>query len=282
MEPAKKEVNKAIEELDKAKTKFKTFEDTQKVPSYFEGGSKEYFTFLTQQVKDRAAELKNREAALKDREAASISLSQLEFQKASSTKPPKRARSGSSYQSTQLSQDSFRKRVVARDKVCVLSKMDSKFCEAAHIIAKCNFTVNDIQAKKLWDQKFPGCCDNPEHRVMDIRNGILLAKWIHDAFDVFELTIRKEGAIYKVETQLIVGSPELLSFNGKTIQFDTDKKHEWPREEFLNFHNECFDDKKALLEAASEEYTDQEYEDDTLAERAESVKKSNIWLEHTF
>ena len=203
----------------------------------------------------------------------------MEFQKASSTKPPsgnKRARSESS-QSTQLTQSSFRQRVVQRDKVCALSLVDSKFCEAAHIIAKCNFTVNDIQAKKLWDQKFPNCCDNPEHRVMDIRNGILLAKWIHDAFDIYDITIRKEGAIYKVETQVIVGCPELLSYNGKTIRFDSDKQHEWPREEFLNFHNECFDDKRVLLEAAAEEYSDQDYEE-TLAERAESVQKSNNWL----
>ena len=66
----------------------------------------------------------------------------------------------------------------------------------------------------------------------------------------FDLTIRKEGAFYKAETQLIVGSSELLTYNGKIIQFDSDKKHEWPREEFLSFHNECFDDRKVFLEAA--------------------------------
>jgi hypothetical protein len=241
--------------------------------AFFDIEKKEYFTFLTQQVKDR-------EAALKDRAAELISLSQLEFQKkASSTKPPpsgsKRARSGSS-KSTQLTQPSFRQRIIVRDKVCVITGKEQESCQAAHIIAKCNFTINDIQANKLWDEKFPGCCDNPEHRVMDVRNGLLLWNPIHTAFDNFELTLRKEGNVFKVETQTLIGSQLILSYNGKTIQFNAERRHEWPREEFLKFHNECFDDRSVALRAAAEEYSDEEeYED------RESVKKSKAWLEQT-
>ena len=50
-------------------------------------------------------------------------------------------------------------------------------------------------------------------------------------------------------------------------------------EEFLKFHNECFDDKKVALTAAAEEYSDEEeeYKEALL----ESVKKSKIWLDQT-
>ena len=112
---AAEEVNKAKKELDNAREEFNTFKaDNPK--AFFDIEKKEYFTFLNQQVKDRAAELKDREAAL-------ISLSQLEFQKTENTKPPsgsKRARSGLS-KSTQLSQHSFRQRIIVRDKVCVIT-----------------------------------------------------------------------------------------------------------------------------------------------------------------
>jgi hypothetical protein len=271
---AGKELDHAREELDHAREELNHFKATKQVPSYFEGSPKEYFTFLNQQVKDR-------EAALEKREAALISLSQLEFQKkASSTKPPppsgsKRARSGSS-QSTQLTQASFRQRIIVRDKVCVITGKEQESCQAAHIIAKCNFTINDIQANKLWDERFPGCCDNPEHRVMDVRNGLLLWNPIHTAFDNFELTLRKEGNVFKVETQTLIGSQLIHSYNGRTIQCNAERRHEWPREEFLKFHNECFDDRSVASRAAAEEYSDEEeYED------RESVKKSKVWLEQT-
>jgi hypothetical protein len=258
---AAEEVNKAIKELDNAREDLNTFK-AENPMAFFDIEKKEYLTFLTQQVKDRAAELEKREAAL-------ISLSQLEFQKTENSKPPsgsKRARSGSS-KSTQLSQSSFRQRIVARDKVCVISGEKAENCQAAHIIAKCNFTIHDIQANKLWDERFPNCCATPELRVMDVRNGLLLWNPIHTAFGNFELTIRKEGDVFKVVTQIIVGSQLIHSFNGRIIQFDPERG---PREEFLKFHNECFDDRSAALRAAAEEYSDEEeYED------RESVK---VWL----
>ena len=266
---AAEEVNKARKELDNAREELNTFKaDNPK--AFFDIEKKEYFTFLTQQVKDREAELKDREAELKDRAA-----SQLEFQKTENTKPPsgsKRARSGSS-KSTQLSQPSFRQRIIVRDKVCVITGKEQESCQAAHIIAKCNFTINDIQAKKLWDERFPGCCDNPEHRVMDVRNGLLLWNPIHTAFDNFELTLRKEGNVFKVETQTLIGSELIHSYNGNTIKFNAERRHEWPREEFLKFHNECFDDRSVALRAAAEEYSDEEE-----YEYRESVKKSKVWL----
>jgi HNH endonuclease len=269
---AAEEVNKARKELDKVREELNNFKAIQQVPSYFEDSTTEYFLFLTQQVKDRAAELKDREAAL-------IALAQLEFQKAESSKPPsnKRARSGSS-QSTQLTQTSFRQRIVARDGVCLITGKEQESCQAAHIIAKCNFNIYDIQANKLWDERFPNCCDNPEHRVMDTRNGLLLWNPIHTAFDNFELTIRKEENIFKVETQDFIGSQLIHSFNGRTIQFNSERRHEWPREEFLKFHNECFDARSVALKAAAEESSDDEQYQETLAE---SVKKSKVWLEQT-
>ena len=72
---SRNDLDKAREELDKSREELNSFKATQQVPSYFKGNSKEYFTFLIQQEEKR--------------EAAFISLSQLEFHKASSTKPSK-------------------------------------------------------------------------------------------------------------------------------------------------------------------------------------------------
>ena len=195
------------------------------------------------------------------------------------TSGKKRSRSASSRSSGGLSQDAFRQRVVARDKVCVISGERELNCQAAHIIAKCNFTVGDTQAKKLWDERFASCCENPAHRVMDIRNGLLLWNPIHTAFDNFDLTIRKNGAVYKVETQTLTGSAEIHAYNDHTIEFNKELQREWPREEFLKFHNECFEDRKVQLTAAAEEYgSDNE---DSYPEVVESVRKSKTWLSNT-
>jgi hypothetical protein len=61
---AEEEVFKAGKELDKARAKLESFENIQQVPSYFEGSPNEFFSFLTQQVEKRAAELKDRAAEL--------------------------------------------------------------------------------------------------------------------------------------------------------------------------------------------------------------------------
>ena len=61
---AEEEVFKAGKELDNAREELNNFKATKQVPSYFEGSPKEFFSFLTQQVEKRAAELKDREAAL--------------------------------------------------------------------------------------------------------------------------------------------------------------------------------------------------------------------------
>jgi len=261
---AEEQVNKASKEVDRARDELNSFKASQQVPPYFEGGSKEYFTFLNQQVKDR-------ELTLKDRTAELITFSQLEIQTSSGNK---RARSRSS-QSGQLTQPVFRQRIVARDNVCVITGVGQEHCQAAHIVAQRNFTINDIQANTLWDDKFPGCCDNPEHRVMDVRNGLLLSNPLHTAFDNFEFTIRKDGDSYKVETQTLVGSRLIDSLNGRIVEFNPERRHEWPRDEFLQFHNRCFEIKSIALRAAAEECSDEEEYD----ERLESVKKSKIWLE---
>lgn len=54
---------------------------------------------------------------------------------------------------------------------------------------------------------------------------------------------------------------------------------EWPGEKFLKFHNECFADRRVALKAAAEEYSDTDEYDETIAERAESIQKSEVWLQ---
>jgi hypothetical protein len=270
LEKARDELEKARDELEKARDELNAFEALHPNAFFEEGNQKEYFTFLTQQVEKR-------EAALKDREAALIEL------RNKPTSGKKRSRSASSRSGGGLSQDAFRQRVVARDKVCVISGMGQEYCQAAHIIAQCNFTVNDTQAKKLWDERFPNCCNEQDHRVMDVRNGILLSLPIHKAFDNFDLTIRKDDNVYKVETQTLNGSAEIHAYNDHTIEFNKELQHEWPREEFLKFHNECFEDRRVQLTAAAEEYgsDNEDSYPETLAEVVESVRKSKTWLSNT-
>ena len=167
-----------------------------------------------------------------------------------------------------------------RDQNCVISGVSADFCEAAHIVAKCNFTVNDFQAKKLWDERFPNCCANEEHRVMDVRNGILLSMPIHKAFDKFQFTIRKlENDKFAVELDPFTAPKHMYSIETKKIfKLDPKKKTDWPGEEFLKFHNECFDAKKAKMMAAADEYgSDYDDSNETIAIMAESIKKAHYW-----
>jgi hypothetical protein len=160
--------------------------------------------------------------------------------------------------------------------------MSEEYCEAAHIVAKCNFAVNDFQAKKLWDERFPNSCAIQEHRVMDVRNGILLSAPIHKAFDSFEFTIRKgENGQFRVETDPFTVPKILDSVNMKKIfKIDSNKK-DWPGEDFLKFHNECFEAKveMAKMKAAADEYdSDHDESNETVAVMAESIKKAQEWL----
>ena len=76
---AEEELFKAGKELDNAREELNNFKATKQVPFYFEGSPKEYFSFLTQQVEKRAAELKDRAAEL-------ISLAKAPQTQTSSTK----------------------------------------------------------------------------------------------------------------------------------------------------------------------------------------------------
>ena len=151
---AEEEVNSARVELAKARAKQDSFEATEQMPSYFDGTPKEFFTFLIEQVEKREAALEKREAALEKREAALIELSKLGIQNKDRSLPPSgakrlRSSSASSQKSAGLTQASFRQKIVARDKTCVISGIAEEFCDAAHIVAKCNFAVNDFQSNIL-------------------------------------------------------------------------------------------------------------------------------------
>ena len=61
----------------------------------------------------------------------------------------------------------------------------------------------------------------------------------------------------------------ILELNGNVIEFNNDKRSEWPGEKFLKFHNECFEDNRNDLG---------EYDSDDMAE---SVKKAQHWLSNS-
>ena len=177
-----------------------------------------------------------------------------------------------------MSQPAFRTRIVERDQKCAISGMDAKYCEACHIVPKRIFQKNGIPEKKLWDKQFPNGCVQPDYRVMDVRNGILLSVPIHHAFDSFDLTIVKTKSLkFKVLTNPFADlSPEISNYDGIEIQFNPDKPNEWPGDLFLRFHNECYETKKENLQAAGEP-SDDSFQ--TLAELNCSVSKVESWFE---
>jgi hypothetical protein len=89
--------------------------------------------------------------------------------KQESVSAPKRARSGSSIGSrasngTELKQDSFRERILARDtNGCVLTGKDELDCQACHIVPWVYFQKYDLMGQDIWDSLFPFSCFNPAH-----------------------------------------------------------------------------------------------------------------------
>ena len=119
----------------------------------------------------------------------------------------KRTRSAASLSSRgssgkELSQESFRQRLLGRDGCCLLTQELNEWdCEACHIIPFRNFPKPDLMGNKLWDTLFlNNSCDNPEHRVMDVRNGIFMRRPLIEHFDKFDFTIVKIGDLYYVKT----------------------------------------------------------------------------------
>jgi hypothetical protein len=199
----------------------------------------------------------------------------------------KKARRDASIKSTVttgsgMSQNAFRKRVVERDGKCLISETEADDCQACHIIPKRIFEKNEIPERKIWDERFPYGCVEPHHRVMDVRNGILLAFSIHVAFDMLDLTIVKTSSHkYKVVTNELSNlSAKIINYNGKEIQFNPEKQNEWPCDDFLKFHNECYETKKNMMEAAAEPVENEEENSaQTLAERGFSASKVEWWFE---
>jgi hypothetical protein len=214
--------------------------------------------------------------------------------KQASKLPLKRTRSAASITSrgSDLNQQSFRNRIVSRDVIgCVLTGKDELDCEACHIIPWTYFQKNDLVGKKIFDTLFPYSCDEPEHRVMDVRNGILMWHRLNAPFDKFDFTIVKKSDVYVVETLGEYEFPEartvankklqlqIIALDGKMVFFNPDKRNEWPGEKFLKFHNECFYAKKEEIIKA-QAGAQQLNEDDsaqTIAELTESISRVKNW-----
>jgi hypothetical protein len=69
------------------------------------------------------------------------------------------------------------------------------------------------------------------------------------------------------------------AYANKTFQFDPNLRYQWPHEDFLKFHNECFEAEMTKLQGAADEYdSDQDDSNETVAVVSESIKKSEEWL----
>ena len=147
---------------------------------------------------------------------------------------------------SEFSPEAFRARIVHRDTDgCVLTEKDEWECDACHIVPFTYFRKHDLVGEKIWDSAFPYGCDNPEHRVMDVRNGILMWAPLNEPFDKFEFTILKIEGEYFVKTLDEDEFEEAANQDHKKLQqqiltSNPDKINEWPGEKFLQFHNECF------------------------------------------
>lgn len=82
-----------------------------------------------------------------------------------------------------VSQNTFRKRIIERDKKCIVSGANKSICEACHIIPY---------------------CDSDDAHIYDINNGLLLNRNIHKLFDEHLVTIDPDTCEFIV-------NPEILS-----------------------------------------------------------------------
>jgi hypothetical protein len=107
--------------------------------------------------------------------------------------------------------------------------------DACHIVPWIYFQKHDLMGRKIFDIVFPYSCDNPDHRVMDVRNGILMWTALHSPFDRFDFTIIKDAdCIYKVKTLAENEfeearddadkklQKEIIALNGKRISFNSE------------------------------------------------------------
>ncbi|KAI8895955.1 hypothetical protein BC833DRAFT_630956 [Globomyces pollinis-pini] len=136
-------------------------------------------------------------------------------------------------------QNKFREKLIARDKVCVISGNET--VEACHIIPY-RFPSDN---SGIWCQKYNRFCFDRDEGISDVRNGILLSKCFHNRFEKYQFTIIFEENLYKIKVGAIP-IPHLE--NGKVLSFPTGEdsngnewKDQWPAPEFLKWHNDNFD-----------------------------------------
>ncbi|KAJ2990790.1 hypothetical protein HDV02_004141, partial [Globomyces sp. JEL0801] len=147
-------------------------------------------------------------------------------------------------------QNKFREKLIARDKVCVISGYET--VEACHIIPY-RFPSDN---SGIWCQKYNRFCFDRDEGISDVRNGILLSKYFHNRFEKYQFTIIFEENQYKIKVGAIP-IPHLE--DGKVLSFPTGKdsngnewKDQWPAPEFLKWHNDKFDKKSFKLKAGAD------------------------------
>ena len=214
--------------------------------------------------------------------------------------PLKRTRSASSISTrisngSGLSQDSFRKRILARDnKGCVLTGTGEHDCDACHIIPQSSFKNGDFIGQEIWKDIFNYRCYNSKHLVMDVRNGILLWRHLHGHFDKLSFTIVKEtDRVYQVvalrEDEMEPPRTEfekglqitVAQLDGKKIEFEEGKKDLWPGEKFLQLHNRAFHEKREFnrlkAQAEAQELLEEDSAQTIANEQRESIEKVKNW-----
>ncbi|KAI8895067.1 hypothetical protein BC833DRAFT_180624 [Globomyces pollinis-pini] len=200
---------------------------------------------------------------------------------------------------SELTQQAFRNRIVNRDiNGCILTGRDEIDCQACYIIPWNHFQKDDLITHMIFDTVFPYSCNVPEHRVMDVRNGILLWWPLIIPFDALDFTILRKvdanGVYYVVETltehefldELCPTHKKLqlkmIALNDKKIRFNPEKQNEWPGEKFLKVHNEAFykrrEELRLLKSQAKVKAQNEMYCGQTLAEKSESNWKIQHWL----
>jgi len=103
-------------------------------------------------------------------------------------------------------QEEFRKKIIDRDKQCIVTNSHSNMCEACHIIPYCD------------------CDDNNKY---DVNNGILLEAGLHKLFDKYLWSINPNTNKIEVSKQLLNdNSYDLINkHHGKVLNFNNNMKN---------------------------------------------------------
>ncbi|KAJ3385875.1 hypothetical protein HDU92_002813 [Lobulomyces angularis] len=171
--------------------------------------------------------------------------------------PSKQSSQSSHSSRSSKTQEEFRKSVLARDKVCIISEsVEAANCEACHIVALKDKEHFDDYCKLFEISFHPFIDSDSTKRLNSVCNGILFSPSMHRLYDSHYFTILYSDEKYEFwcQNQDLLdkvmkenpGVKLLTEKNGKEVNFGDDDTKK-PYKNFLKFHNLQFINKASGL-----------------------------------